>query len=137
MIEASVLIELAESGLTAAQIGEELGYSYPTILKYADQFGIKKIRENGKTRQFSAGLIDGRASYRKFKKSNCESCGIGGRLEVHHKEAAKYNSKWQIQGGNHSQENLMTVCNSCHQKIHYREMGRKPLISDGVRFYAR
>lgn len=51
-----------------------------------------------------------------LKKDYCENCFIKhNRLEVHHKN------------GNHidnCEENLMTVCPSCHKKFHYQDLGR-------------
>lgn len=56
-------------------------------------------------------------TYRKVLKDHCEMCGkIRPRSYnpwewcVHHKDENRYNN---------SEENLITVCKSCHQKIHH------------------
>jgi 5-methylcytosine-specific restriction endonuclease McrA len=41
----------------------------------------------------------------------CQSCGSRSNLEVHHKE-------FRGQGGNDSEENLITLCARCHQLLH-------------------
>ena len=41
----------------------------------------------------------------------CQLCGTMTNLEVHHKE-------FRSQSGCDSEENLITVCTSCHQGIH-------------------
>ncbi len=41
----------------------------------------------------------------------CQSCGSRSNLEVHHKE-------FRGQGGQDSEENLITLCASCHSLVH-------------------
>jgi 5-methylcytosine-specific restriction endonuclease McrA len=41
----------------------------------------------------------------------CQSCGSKFNLEVHHKE-------FRGQGGDDSEENLITLCAQCHSLIH-------------------
>jgi 5-methylcytosine-specific restriction endonuclease McrA len=41
----------------------------------------------------------------------CQSCGAMSNLEVHHKQ-------FRSHAGHDSEENLITVCNSCHVKMH-------------------
>jgi 5-methylcytosine-specific restriction endonuclease McrA len=41
----------------------------------------------------------------------CQCCGTKSNLEVHHKE-------FRIQGGNDSEENLITSCAECHSLMH-------------------
>jgi 5-methylcytosine-specific restriction endonuclease McrA len=43
----------------------------------------------------------------------CQSCGSRSNLEVHHKE-------FRGQGGNDSEQNLITLCFVCHSLIHRR-----------------
>lgn len=68
-------------------------------------------------KQLGAGRQLSRATYAKmagkFRKNNCERCGTDQKLTVHH-----INKEWW----NNDPSNLMTVCNSCHSKIHH-EMG--------------
>jgi 5-methylcytosine-specific restriction endonuclease McrA len=41
----------------------------------------------------------------------CQSCGARSNLEVHHKES-------RSQGGDDSEENLITLCARCHSLVH-------------------
>ena len=41
----------------------------------------------------------------------CQSCGTRSGLEVHHKE-------FRSHSGDDSQENLITLCTSCHNAVH-------------------
>jgi ATP-dependent DNA helicase RecQ len=41
----------------------------------------------------------------------CQSCGAMANLEVHH-------NQFRSQSGDDSEENLVTLCNVCHSKIH-------------------
>jgi 5-methylcytosine-specific restriction endonuclease McrA len=41
----------------------------------------------------------------------CQGCGARSNLEVHHKE-------FRSQGGQDSEENLITLCAACHSLIH-------------------
>ena len=43
----------------------------------------------------------------------CQSCGARSNLEVHHKE-------FRSQGGDDSEENLITLCAGCHEAKHRR-----------------
>jgi 5-methylcytosine-specific restriction endonuclease McrA len=42
----------------------------------------------------------------------CQSCGTMSNLEVHHKEL-------RSQSGADSEENLITLCISCHASVHH------------------
>jgi hypothetical protein len=48
-------------------------------------------------------------TYRKFKKSNCETCNSINHLDVHHIDENRYNNNLS---------NLITLCRSCHKKTH-------------------
>ena len=41
----------------------------------------------------------------------CQTCGSRSNLEVHHKE-------FRSQGGDDSEENLITLCTNCHENVH-------------------
>jgi 5-methylcytosine-specific restriction endonuclease McrA len=43
----------------------------------------------------------------------CQSCGTMSNLEVHHKE-------FRSQLGEDSEENLITLCTTCHARVHGR-----------------
>ena len=45
-------------------------------------------------------------------KDNCENCGGTNRLAVHHLDRNRFND---------SKENLKTLCNNCHSKLHMEE----------------
>ena len=54
----------------------------------------------------------GYKDYRKIQmrqKERCDVCGVTKKLIIHHKDENKRNSNWN---------NLMTVCKSCHKKLH-------------------
>lgn len=42
----------------------------------------------------------------------CQSCGIRSGLEVHHKE-------FRSQSGDDSEQNLITLCATCHTAVHH------------------
>ena len=42
----------------------------------------------------------------------CQCCGTRSNLEVHHKE-------FRSQGGDDSEENLITLCFACHSLLHH------------------
>jgi 5-methylcytosine-specific restriction endonuclease McrA len=120
---------LIEQGMSSVEMATQLNISWPTVHKYVksklSQADYEKLIENGRANKVT-NRIDGRATFSKYKKSSCEKCGATGRLEMHHIKPAVYKDDWRgYEAGNHNPENLMTLCNSCHQKIHYRELGRK------------
>ena len=43
----------------------------------------------------------------------CQACGTMSNLEVHHKE-------FRSQSGDDSEQNLITLCSSCHARMHCR-----------------
>ena len=43
----------------------------------------------------------------------CQSCGAMSNLEVHHQE-------FRSQSGHDSEENLITLCTTCHAHMHHR-----------------
>ena len=49
---------------------------------------------------------------RKHRKPNCETCGTTNDLHVHHIDRDP---------ANNDPTNLMTLCSSCHLKLHWRE----------------
>ena len=44
----------------------------------------------------------------------CQNCGLGQNLEVHHKER-------RSKGGNDAEDNLITLCSACHAIEHSRK----------------
>lgn len=64
-------------------------------------------------------LSHSRMKAHKLILKNCEICGGQGRLHVHHKD---------LQCTNNKKSNLMTLCPSCHRRIHspnYTETGQQ------------
>ena len=122
---------------TSAEIAKEIDVSYPTVFKYVKtKLGDAKynqLKNNGKEKKASSNYIDGRAICRKYKKPMCQACGCKKNLEIHHISPVSYNSKGVAIVGNHNKDNLMTLCNSCHQKVHYRKLGRKNKVTHDVR----
>lgn len=53
------------------------------------------------------------SEYQKYIKDRCEVCGAIIDLEVHHKDEDRTNN---------SPENLITLCESCHQRVHSKNL---------------
>ena len=132
---------------TFVAISEEFGYNVSTLKKWARKFDLP---QKG-TGYFNAGRIswnkslnesedqrvkkmatalrtyhcDGRhdgeimilkrdtVNYRKYATDKCAICGSTKKLQVHHKDEKRTN--------NHP-ENLITLCNSCHSRIHSKNL---------------
>ena len=50
----------------------------------------------------------------------CQKCGSGSNLEVHHQRSRSLL-------GNDEEENLITMCRSCHKAEHQRRQGSTPI----------
>lgn len=77
------------------------------------------------------------ALYRKLRllinegKICCENCKSKKNVEIHHKDKLKYDEQWRnwkAENFNNDKDNISFLCNSCHQKLHYRVLGRKSLV---------
>lgn len=133
---------------TFVQIAKEFGYNVSTLKKWAKTFNIPKkgtgyfnvgrspwnkgLNENDDSRVLKQANAlrkfhcNGRhdnekiilkrdtSIYQKYKKNKCELCGSIDGLEVHHKDFNHYNN---------DPDNLITVCESCHQRVHSRNLG--------------
>lgn len=130
---------------TFVDIGKEFGINVSTLKKWAKKLGIP----NKGTGYFNVGrtpwnkgkteiddkrvakqtnalrtyhhdgdstekiLKEDTSRYQKYIKSSCEICEATKDLEVHHKD--KNHS-------NNNPNNLMTVCSSCHQRVHNQSL---------------
>ena len=84
--------------------------------KNHSKIAINKIDKFGNK---NANYKDGRSYYNRYRKNNCEVCGITSEehfrkgkvrpLLVHHCDANRNNSR---------EDNLKTLCYSCHMRIH-------------------
>lgn len=125
---------------TFVQIGKEFGFNVSTLKKWARVHGLPKKGTGyfnvGHTpwnkgiqdqRQVEAlrkyhhsGLNDTRkiikedtSKYMKHNSGSCAICGDTETLQVHHLDKARVN---------HNPENLITLCSSCHQRVHSQNL---------------
>jgi 5-methylcytosine-specific restriction endonuclease McrA len=130
----SKIFLLIEKGLCSAQIALKTHTTYQTILSRVKNWNKKyyhKLLNNGKLNVINAGksrLKDGRSIVWKYKKSYCQFCKSDKNLDTHHLIPAHYikkeNGLTYMTVGNHNENNIITLCRSCHNKIHFK-MGRK------------
>ena len=127
-----------EEGVSISKISKELEISSPTIRKYAVAnfpFLINKIEKNALEGKAKANFKTGQqALYKKLRKEckeqlhACEKCGTKKNVEIHHKEKLIYNknwANWKAPNFVNDLDKIIFLCNSCHQKKHYSELGRK------------
>ena len=128
---------------TFTQIAKEFCYNKSTLKKWARKHGLPKkgtgyfnvgrrpwnkglseeddVRVKGQAEALRTYHCDGRhdgeklvmknsiSTYRKYIGDCCEVCGSHDGLEVHHKDGNRHNC---------DPSNLITLCESCHQRIH-------------------
>jgi thymidylate synthase ThyX len=124
---------------TFVQIAEEFGFNVNTIKKWARKLGIPKKgtgyfhightpwnkgitderQANALRKYHHCGrrkdkiLKDDTKKYHKHKGTDCHICGAKENLEVHHIDKNH---------DNNNPDNLMTVCESCHQRVHSQNL---------------
>ena len=130
---------------TFKQIGEEFGFNDSTLKKWRGKLNIPKkgtgyfnvgrspwnkgisekddprmvILANALRKYHHCGhrndkiLKEDTCEYSKWKKDKCEICGKTADLEVHHLDENRMNNY---------ESNLITVCESCHSRIHHKSL---------------
>lgn len=114
-----------DQGLSANSVGEVVGLCGATVIKYLKDKNhdmYVKLRKNGLMNRKSR-YIDGRGITRRFKTDICFDCGAKDKkLEIHHIKPCQYTKNYSYAiKGDHSPDNLVTLCNSCHQKRHWKD----------------
>lgn len=127
-IDYDKLRKLIDEGFTAREIGKELHLSDVTIKKYVElkleEDYVLKLKETNMYRMQTGNYKNGNSTYQKYKKNACELCQSTKKLTCHHRKPAEYNEAWNIINADNSEENIQTLCASCHLKIHYDELNR-------------
>ncbi len=85
-----------------------------------------KVSEETKRKLSDSHKIDGRTTYRKeyirqFDNPVCDTCKSINNVDIHHIESVprQYGKRGGTAlGGNHSMNNLLPLCRSCHRKEH-------------------
>lgn len=138
-----------DKGMTRSEIAKKYSVSEALVSKWVQSYGFKKSgsgrfvtgftpynkgkkglhsyshTEEAKRRQseskignknpqFKNGITAKRKAARNNRKTYCELCGSTSNLHGHHKDRNHFND---------SPENIQTLCNSCHQKLHREEDG--------------
>lgn len=126
---------------TFVAIADEFGFNVSTLKKWARIFGLpqkgtgyynigripwnkgagnasdsqvealRKYHHCGRRKDYI--LKEDTSKYQKHMGPECEICGATEDLEVHHIDKTRTN---------HSPSNLITVCSSCHQRIHSQNL---------------
>lgn len=123
---------------TFKQIADDFGYNVSTLKKWGRKLNIPKkgtgyfnlghttwnkgLDENyslsvkkqiNSLRKYNNKRKLDTVNYRVYNKGICEICGTKENLEVHHKNCDRTNN---------FPSNLITVCESCHQRIHSKNL---------------
>lgn len=108
-------IEFCKKILPISQIVLEVSQFDPHLIKNPD-LKFKKIKSWGYQKGFNYGFASRREAILNRDSYTCKICGAKNtRLEVHH-------IKYRSQGGTDDEDNLITLCESCHKKIHMGEI---------------
>lgn len=108
-------IEFCKNILPISQIVLEVSQFDPHLMKNPN-LKFKKIKSWGYQRGFNYGFSSRKEAVLNRDSYTCQICGAKNtRLEVHH---IVYRSK----GGTDDEDNLITLCESCHKKIHTGEI---------------
>lgn len=108
-------IEFCKKILPISKIVLEVSQFDPHLMKNPS-LKFKKIKSWGYQRGFNYGFSSRKEAVLNRDSYTCQICGAKNtRLEVHH---IVYRSK----GGTNDEDNLITLCESCHKKIHTGEI---------------
>lgn len=108
-------IEFCKKILPISQIVLEVS-QFDTHLMKNPSLKFKKIKSWGYQRGFNYGFSSRKEAVLNRDSYTCQICGAKNtRLEVHH---IVYRSK----GGTDDEDNLITLCESCHKKVHKGEI---------------
>lgn len=108
-------IEFCKKILPISKIVLEVSQFDPHLMKNPS-LRFKKIKSWGYQKGFNYGFSSRKEAVMNRDSYTCQICGAKNtRLEVHH---IVYRSK----GGTDNEDNLITLCESCHKKIHKGEI---------------
>ena len=135
-IDLKSLVELINKGLSISDIKKEMNVSSHSVysnIKFFKPDILFKLKKNNLNKLNSKG--GQMAIYKKLRneikegKHRCEQCGSLKHIEIHHKISIHYDSNyryWKADNFNNNIDNIIFLCNSCHQILHYNKYGRKP-----------
>lgn len=108
-------IEFCKKILPISKIVLEVSQFDPHLIKNPD-LKFEKIKSWGYQKGFNYGFASRREAILNRDSYTCQICGAKNvRLEVHH-------IVYRSQGGTDDEDNLITLCESCHKKIHMEEI---------------
>ena len=123
---------------SSGEIVKKINISQPTIYKILKK--LKKtqleleLRDIGYKKIISSNYKNGQSAlYEKIRKRiktnniKCENCNSLKNVEIHHKEKIHYDKNWnafKADNWNNSRDNIIFLCNSCHQKLHWKDGSR-------------
>ena len=108
-------IEFCKKILPVSQIVLEVSQFDPHLMKNPS-LRFKKIKSWGYQQGFNYGFASRKDAVLNRDSYTCQICGAKHtRLEVHH-------IVYRSQGGTDDEDNLITLCESCHKKIHAGEI---------------
>lgn len=137
---------MVDNDLDSFEIAKVLKVSNVTIYNilksFKDEKYLKLLRINGRKKQALANFKNGQAAlYEKLRKEvrnnkiKCEKCDSDRNVEIHHKERIHYDKEWngwKADNWKHNKENIIFLCNSCHQKLHWKEDSRISKLKHGL-----
>ena len=98
---------------------------------------IEKMFENGRhsksinNYQYKNGQAGKYVRLRKYIIKNnikCIECGTNKNVQIHHKEKLNYDKffkMWKTNNFRNDIKDVLFLCGSCHQKLHYRKLNRR------------